>query len=756
MLTKAFAFQSANTKLLSALEKNSEILDRISTDFFQTLETYNNLNIASFSEEKQVRFGVLGMQIVKADSAKIGHAREVWGSISEDHRNIAKYSTLRDDGFVKVSRKIKDWVSDIQRQMSGSRLIIFIECLNSLDDPVARFRVQEVDPVRHISKNTFEWLFTEQVPFARWLADDNEIFDAIFWITGKPGSGKSTLMRFALEDPRIESLQPQRSKGHPIAYFFHLRGRSLIQKSLRGMLMELVYQVLGQYPRSFQLIQPIFLNLKRQGQPWDVASLSQAILQIPNIPPAMSGCRDRITFFIDALDETQNQDDNSALLSIFDDLLASHRSVRGSSEAPVLKICLASRPWPIFRKRLGDDPRVPSFAIHDFTRTDIQDYTDSRLLRTTHSLKAFVGRQMAVSQLSTDIASRAKGVFIWVRVVVDNLRPHIIDGTSIQELQNIVHEYPEELDDMYRFTLTRVREPYRPETQIILKAVLASRVPLTVQQLYTVSHICMGSPDFKKGLSESAADTISWLASRSGGLIDIVNTGVNEHYSPTPGETADESVPDPLARANLHVEYIHQTVQDFVRNTLDRGLPMAQTKTQVAQVSGSRLLAFACLDSHPPNPHLSNIAKDVFSYIREVEREDDETNRRQISRLPHWGSFDLHDFPFRVRRSQDPSGSVDTTPRTFYDYLDMNDRVSRKLVFTEEHTEAAYDGPIPEHMHPFVVAILHNLYHTRGPDYFLTLPTRSFNSVGIDQRLGRLLLLFMASSGPTTDVPVRT
>lgn len=122
-LTKVFAFQSANTKLLTALEKNSETLDRISTAFYQTLETYKHLRIASFSEEKQIRFGVFGMQIVRPDSAKIGHARETWGSISEDHRNMAKYTSSRDDGFVKVSRKIKEWVSDVQKDLCKSTQI---------------------------------------------------------------------------------------------------------------------------------------------------------------------------------------------------------------------------------------------------------------------------------------------------------------------------------------------------------------------------------------------------------------------------------------------------------------------------------------------------------------------------------------------------------------------------------------------------------------------------------------------------------
>lgn len=128
LLTKTFAFQSANTKLLTALEKNSETLDRISTEFFHTLETYKTLRIASFSEEKQIRFGVLGMQIVQSDSAKIGHVRETWGSISEDHRNMAKYTSSRDDGFVKVSRKIRHWVDDAQRSMCKWKTLNICDC----------------------------------------------------------------------------------------------------------------------------------------------------------------------------------------------------------------------------------------------------------------------------------------------------------------------------------------------------------------------------------------------------------------------------------------------------------------------------------------------------------------------------------------------------------------------------------------------------------------------------------------------------
>jgi type II secretory ATPase GspE/PulE/Tfp pilus assembly ATPase PilB-like protein len=46
---------------------------------------------------------------------------------------------------------------------------------------------------------TFEWLFQNNaLGFPEWLQSDR----GIFWITGKAGSGKSTLMKYAFSDPR--------------------------------------------------------------------------------------------------------------------------------------------------------------------------------------------------------------------------------------------------------------------------------------------------------------------------------------------------------------------------------------------------------------------------------------------------------------------------------------------------------------------------------------------------------------------------
>ncbi|KAK0636296.1 hypothetical protein B0T17DRAFT_503763 [Bombardia bombarda] len=55
------------------------------------------------------------------------------------------------------------------------------------------------DRLKQITKNyedTFEWVFDDEfsVGFSKWLQHEHEIF----WIRGKPGSGKSTLMKFML------------------------------------------------------------------------------------------------------------------------------------------------------------------------------------------------------------------------------------------------------------------------------------------------------------------------------------------------------------------------------------------------------------------------------------------------------------------------------------------------------------------------------------------------------------------------------
>jgi predicted ATPase len=50
-------------------------------------------------------------------------------------------------------------------------------------------------------KGTFDWAFSRNGPgFVEWLESDA----SLYWINGKAGSGKSTLMKFIAEDSKLK------------------------------------------------------------------------------------------------------------------------------------------------------------------------------------------------------------------------------------------------------------------------------------------------------------------------------------------------------------------------------------------------------------------------------------------------------------------------------------------------------------------------------------------------------------------------
>ncbi|KAI1178974.1 hypothetical protein F4777DRAFT_593631 [Nemania sp. FL0916] len=593
-LTQGFVFPSANINLISSLERGSGEIARISDEFIETLATARHLELCSFAEEKPIKFGWFSLHIVPHESAKIGHEREHWGTISGNHREIAKYSNAADEGFIKVTDYLKRW-------MAAAAEDRYLECLESLNDPNARLRLQEVSHASHISKASFGWLFSPEAAYAKWLADDGSLYGPIFWITGKPGSGKSALIQFAFGNERSESLLPL-SRGRPMAYFFHLRGKSLVQNSLHGMLQELLYQTLKQFPSFYKLLKPIYqkARLNADGDiKWDLSSLSEGFRLLPYLTSSDSTCRPRIFLYIDALDENRDHRDNKELVGILEDIVSTYEVQRMEPGAALLKICLASRPWPIFQMAYGNRPRVPFIAMTDFTETDIRTYTECSLKRALSGTRYSEDEQQIIVGFASEITNRAQGVFVWVRIVVESLFQQIIDGTPLERLRKILTDYPLELDELYEHTIQRIPQAYRLEAEIALKVVLQSRTQLTLGELYVICSICSGTPVSHSTAQDASA---SWLASRCGGLVETV-AEVQENGN----------------QSLTKVQFIHQTVQDFVRHGI-KGISDNSDINLVPEICGSHLLAFACTRNHQRYPDLSRVRKNLFCYLRDIEQ----------------------------------------------------------------------------------------------------------------------------------------
>ena len=440
-----------------------------------------------------------------------------------------------------------------------------------------------------------------------------------------------------MQDPRTLKLLPD-GFGNPVAYFFHLRGKSRVQKSLNGMLLEITFQVLTQFPEYFLSIKEIYTDLLRVSRnkrlEWSTEILKQCVLLIPLFLQAQKGSlferwkgsqpehsRTRLILFIDALDENEDQSENNEVISILKELAEFYsNSIFHPGVGPILKICLASRPWPIFQKQLGDEKRVLSFAIHDHTKEDIHLYCRSRLSSAISERETF---KKDVEHWIEIIASKAHGVFIWVRLVVDYLYQNIIDGTPYSHLQAYLTSLPDELSNLYEFTLKRIPKEYALETLVSLRILLASRSLLTLETLYCATISC--TTTYSVGLPEATKqEQLAWLRSRTGGLIELAPTDLESY-----------------------VQFVHQTAQEFVIRGLS-GLDLISDKQYWTQLDGNFFIYRSIAKCHPPFPPLMPLARDIFSYIKSVDSLfEDDASRQAIQRMvSDWIPLDLPNDSF--------------------------------------------------------------------------------------------------------------
>jgi hypothetical protein len=148
-----------------------------------------------------------------------------------------------------------------------------LESLN-FDTIATRF-----DAVTEAHSRTYNWIFQDprrdSMPwsnFVDWLEKGN----GIYWINGKAGSGKSTLMKFVFGHRETMShlaVWAKNSKFYIADFFFWYSGTTL-QKSQLGLLRSLLYDILR---KNINLI-PVVLP-----QQWAEMYYSESLLMAPKV-----------------------------------------------------------------------------------------------------------------------------------------------------------------------------------------------------------------------------------------------------------------------------------------------------------------------------------------------------------------------------------------------------------------------------------------------------------------------------------------
>ena len=326
-------------------------------------------------------------------------------------------------------------------------------------------------PLAH--KRTFQWVFkggsnvtwpeqektvdAESVGLLDWLTHG----DGTFWVSGKPGSGKSTFMKFLADHAATKKALSAWAHPLPVfvgSHYFWISGTAM-QKSQEGLLRSLLYDIFSRCP---DLI-PVSCPARWQAQedsPWSVAEMCSAIETLS--AQAQLPCK--FCFFVDGLDEFDGEH-----LEFCDSLL----SMVGSSN---VKLCVSSRPWNVFEQALGQDEGRKMY-IHDLTKRDVFEYAQDRLQQ--HPRWRDMGPDTGpANALISAISDKAQGVFLWVFLVTKLLREGLTNYDTFRELQKRLDSFPSDLEPFFMQIVKSVPEFYRERMAESLKIALADPEPL--------------------------------------------------------------------------------------------------------------------------------------------------------------------------------------------------------------------------------------------------------------------------------------
>lgn len=403
--------------------------------------------------------------------------------------------------------------------LPASEISIYDALYNSLAFDRMNARLSNVD---RALPGTCQWLFDHEsfMDWADWNNIDNHC--GFLWIKGKPGSGKSTILKEVLSWAEKEW-----STQIVISYFFNARASEQIERSSLGLYRSLLHQLLSKSPAARSLFLSRFSTKAREGkvEHWTETELQNFFIEVVSVT---SEVRPRITMLIDALDEGQ-EDDIRHMLSYLECLAKYAVSASAS-----LRICLSSRHYPRITVKKALSVIVEHEAGH---KKDIQEYV-------MEGLRGIDDRQTFV--LQTEVLKRSSGIFLWVVLVVQLLNTMCDRGEPSAVILKEVRSIPKNLHDLFAKLLKSSNE--EPEAcMTLLRWVMFSGRPLRPIELYlAIRQAHAPQEEWSEAQCVDRTTATTYVLNCSRGLIEVSGSGV--------GRT----------RPTAKLQFIHESVRDYL------------------------------------------------------------------------------------------------------------------------------------------------------------------------------------------------
>ncbi|KAJ6112177.1 hypothetical protein N7523_008238 [Penicillium sp. IBT 18751x] len=430
--------------------------------------------------------------------------------------------------------------------------------------------------------------------FLTWLNSGSQVFH----ISGKAGSGKSTLMKFLVESPRV-----QRELEHwagdkklVISRFFFWNSGDKLQMSLEGLYRSLLFETFIQCP---DLIPRVFPTLW-EGLSTGAAPPQQTPLHFKEIKAAFGRLVQEsqsfdayICFWIDGLDEFEGDEVDQWHLA---------RDLQRWTESKHIKLCVSSRPHIPFMQTFAIDINH-QISIHELTREDIRQFSLAMFEKDPN----FNRVQGSYRELISKVVEDANGVFLWARLVVRSLLKSIGYQTTAKGLEKKLTSMPKGLDELFDQMLNSIDPDDQPlSAKLFLMSIGDFGVPGNrpiINNAMAYSRLeDLDDPGFpgNRPMKFFPISEIDEQVSRVSCILDRFSRGLLEMKSN--GDQAGHG----HQYFGHDVDFLHRTVRDYLVNTrrdlMQRRVPEFDVRASIFCL----LLAdykFACPTLGDMHPH---------------------------------------------------------------------------------------------------------------------------------------------------------
>lgn len=498
------------------------------------------------------------------------------------------------DGAAQSGPVLEQLREVLSAATEATEVFRMIQILNNLHFPTMKERFSNVNgPAR----STFDWVFEDsktfldkqpgsEIAFRGWLRSGS----GIFHVEGKPGSGKSTLMKHICEHRETREILREWAGDKKLItwQFFFWRPGTPEQKSLRGLIRGLLWGIIRQEPQLAKLLFPrLWLSESGHSQFIDLSDrdVDEALGLLVKGGEVLDEYH--FCFFIDGLDEF---DDNKGCTQY---QLTQHLQQWASSPCRNVKLCVSTRQLPVFGNAFSPAQRL---TIHIFTGKDIKELVKQRLEGNGAFQKLAQSEKDRCDKMVCQVIQNAEGVFLWLCVLLNQLEDSLGNGDSITMLESIVKSAPTELDDFFGHILNSIPLHYRRQAFIILALAMRLDGFLLSEE----------SRDFNAGAWKGEYKNFGWSLSllSCSYLLEGLDNGrnlekvVRKVPESLPSNTAEYRAriergsagvagrcKGLLERRQGRVEFIHRSVPEFLQKFLGKTFPTPELNDEIVSVA---------------------------------------------------------------------------------------------------------------------------------------------------------------------------